>query len=238
MDLEKGQTVYVVDGLGFMPADQILHVEKREIRSVINQESFYVHANDGIYGIGSNAYFDRDMALDRALRAQGHRVVLAHDRRVAHLEAWERLLAEFPRELPGGWVRENFVESEFACVHKNVFGWTPSPVLRSCADGHREQDGMDAWFIERLQLSRKIAGIPYNITSGWRCEHWNLMVDGLRGSSHLKGLAADISAVTSGQRYIILGALIHAGFKRIGIREDFIHVDADPAKEQGIIWLY
>jgi hypothetical protein len=33
-------------------------------------------------------------------------------------------------------------------------------------------------------------------------------------------------------------ALLQAGFTRIGIRKDFIHVDVDNKKLQGAIWFY
>jgi hypothetical protein len=97
---------------------------------------------------------------------------------------------------------------------------------------------MDAAFLAKLDEARHIAGVPFRINSGYRSEAHNRRVNGSKGSSHLKGLAADISATTSNRRYLVLSALIRVGFRRIGIADTFIHVDADESKPQNISWLY
>ena len=76
------------------------------------------------------------------------------------------------------------------------------------------------------------------ITSGYRCEEHNREVGGKETSSHPKGLAADIKCDGSSYRFILVGALLKAGFKRIGIGKDFIHADIDPDKTQNLIWEY
>lgn len=233
--LEKEQTFYALTGTSFMPADQIIEVIEVQVREIVNPGTF-TSLREGLYKVGENAFRERSAAYERALAAQGHRVALATDSRRKHLEQWEVLIQEFGHEMPAEWDRENFAAWEFKCRH----GLSVSAHVPEFLDqvGAPCEQHMDLWFIERLQLSRKIAGIPYNINSGWRCEVWNEIVGGSPDSSHMRGLAADIAVVTSQQRYTIMGALIQAGFKRIGIREDFIHVDADPEKEQGLIWLY
>ena len=92
--------------------------------------------------------------------------------------------------------------------------------------------------ISRLEYAREAAGIPFVITSGYRTKEHNEAVGGVPGSSHCKGLAADIAAKSSRERYLILSALISEGFTRIGIGLDFIHVDEDEAKAHGVVWLY
>ena len=57
-------------------------------------------------------------------------------------------------------------------------------------------------------------------------------------SSHIKGLAADILVKNSRERAVILAALMEAGFTRFGIGHNFIHVDIDEDKIQGVIWTY
>lgn len=104
-------------------------------------------------------------------------------------------------------------------------------------------DQMNQDFVQMLDYAREKAGIPFKITSGYRTrEHNNyLLANGYKASpnsSHLKGLAADISATSSGQRYAILTALLSVGFTRIGIASNFIHVDIDPDKPQNRIWTY
>lgn len=88
-----------------------------------------------------------------------------------------------------------------------------------------------------LDKAREIAGVKFIITSGYRCEKHNAAVKGSKNSSHLDGLAADILCVNPDTRYIILKALLQAGFNRIGIYEKHIHVDIDYRKPHGVVWL-
>lgn len=92
--------------------------------------------------------------------------------------------------------------------------------------------------IDDLNTAREIATVPFVITSGSRCETHNKKVGGLRSSSHLKGLAADIKADNSPVRLKILQGLILAGFDRIGIHKTFIHVDVDRTNPSQVLWLY
>jgi len=102
---------------------------------------------------------------------------------------------------------------------------------------------MDKGFLYMLNNARHIANIPFEITSGYRIEAdiERLEKEGYkvsRNSSHLKGLAADIACTDSVTRYIIIDALLKAGFNRIGIAKTFIHVDNDLDKAQFCIWTY
>ena len=102
---------------------------------------------------------------------------------------------------------------------------------------------MDTKFLEMLEKARERASVPFKITSGYRvpADIERLLKRGYKvskNSSHLKGLAADISTLDSGTRYKIIEALIYAGFTRIGIANTFIHVDCDPDKPQNVIWTY
>jgi len=97
---------------------------------------------------------------------------------------------------------------------------------------------MDIDFLEMLDHARNVAGIPFTITSGYRSEDWNAHVGGKKDSSHLKGVAADISCTTSRDRFIIITSLLEAGFDRIGIGPDFIHVDCDWEKHAALVWNY
>ncbi len=97
---------------------------------------------------------------------------------------------------------------------------------------------MDKDFLEKLDYARGNAGIPFKITSGYRSEAWNQRVGGRVGSSHLKGLAADIACIGSRDRYIIVKALMDVGINRIGIGKTFIHCDVDKNKDANVIWLY
>ena len=88
-----------------------------------------------------------------------------------------------------------------------------------------------------LDRARKIAGIPIVVNSGYRCQDHNVAVGGSPTSSHLDGLAADISTPDHQSRYRIVRALLEAGFRRVVIYRDkrFVHVDVDPDKPQDIL---
>jgi zinc D-Ala-D-Ala carboxypeptidase len=97
---------------------------------------------------------------------------------------------------------------------------------------------MDKEFLEKLDYARHNAGIPFKINSGYRTEARNTLVGGRFGSSHKKGLAADIGYTGSRQRYLILSALMDVGINRFGIAKTYIHCDVDKEKDQEVIWLY
>jgi zinc D-Ala-D-Ala carboxypeptidase len=99
---------------------------------------------------------------------------------------------------------------------------------------------MDKDFLLKLDQAREIAGIPFKINSGYRTQEWNMKVGGRFGSSHKKGLAADIAYNGSRERYLLVNALMQVGISRIGIsdRGSFIHCDVDKQKDQDVIWLY
>ena len=96
---------------------------------------------------------------------------------------------------------------------------------------------MDTQFLDMINDARQYANVPFVITSGYRTKAHNKKVGGSSTSSHLKGLAADIKCVNSVERLLIIAGLLDAGFSRIGIAKDFIHVDCDLSKPS-CIWLY
>lgn len=113
-----------------------------------------------------------------------------------------------------------FKESEFTCNGQPCF------------------DKMDKSFLEKLDKAREIADIPFSLNSSWRSIEHNKKEGGSKTSSHLKGVAVDISVTNSTQRYEILKAILEAGFNRVGVADTFIHVDDDKSKYQNLIWTY
>ena len=97
---------------------------------------------------------------------------------------------------------------------------------------------MNEELLHMLDAARKIYGRSMRITSGFRTESHNEKVGGVKSSSHLKGLAADIACSESRYRFEMIKALLEVGFKRIGVANSFIHVDTDKDKSQNIIWTY
>ena len=99
------------------------------------------------------------------------------------------------------------------------------------------EQGMNVYFLAKLDEAREYAGIPFVINSAYRGPKHPLSIKNPT-SSHIKGLAVDISAKDSRDRFLILDALINSGFTRIGIAGTFIHVDIDLDKSQNVIWTY
>ena len=99
------------------------------------------------------------------------------------------------------------------------------------------EDNMNVDFLAKLDEAREFAGIPFIINSAYRSPSHPESIKNPT-SSHIKGLAVDISAKDSITRFKILDALIAVGFNRIGIAGTFIHVDLDLDKSQNVIWTY
>ena len=100
------------------------------------------------------------------------------------------------------------------------------------------EENMDDNFLNKLDEARERAGIPFVINSAYRTPEHNAKIGGKPNSSHIKGLAVDISVTNSRQRFIVLNALLEVGFTRIGIADTFIHVDLDSGKSKEVIWTY
>jgi uncharacterized protein YcbK (DUF882 family) len=105
-------------------------------------------------------------------------------------------------------------------------------------DQEGSYEHMNVDFLNKLAQARKIAAVGFKITSGYRSPAHNAKVGGVKGSSHTNGHAVDIYAPTSTQKYLIINALLQAGFNRIGVAKNFIHVDDDPSKAEDVIWTY
>lgn len=97
---------------------------------------------------------------------------------------------------------------------------------------------MDREFITKLDVMRGICGVPFVITSGYRCPTYNLSIGGARKSAHKRGLAVDIACANSHHRFLMLDAFFKGQIKRIGIGKDFIHVDMDDTLPREVVWDY
>lgn len=94
-----------------------------------------------------------------------------------------------------------------------------------CGKNNTEEE-----LILRLDKARHIAGIPFIVNSGCRCEKHNEEVGGKKKSNHLKGLAADIACKNDVERFRIVKGLIDAGFRRIGVGKGYVHADIAETK--------
>lgn len=91
--------------------------------------------------------------------------------------------------------------------------------------------------MKRLDEARHIAGVPFIVNSAYRTPEYELSKGRSSTSSHCKGCAVDLRCSNSSDRLRILTGLISAGFTRIGIAFNFIHVDYDKEKDSAI-WVY
>jgi len=118
-----------------------------------------------------------------------------------------------------GDLSKDFDRSEFSCP---------------CGCG---KNNISLSLVNQLQKLRDTLEIPLKINSGCRCEKHNEEVGGTSGSSHLKGLAADISCINSQDRFNLVWKSVDL-FCRIGIGKTFVHVDVDESLPQCVMWGY
>lgn len=99
-------------------------------------------------------------------------------------------------------------------------------------------DYMNQEFVQTLDQMRDGMGMAIAIASGYRTPSHNAAVGGEVNSAHLRGYAADIRTAGSSTRSAIVIAAVRAGFTRIGIGDDFVHIDSDPSLPSHVLWLY
>ena len=102
------------------------------------------------------------------------------------------------------------------------------------------QEFMNPNLLMLVDKMRHRAGIPFHITSAYRSKKYNdALKNSSKNSAHIKGLAVDIAATDSANRFKIIEAALFLGIQRIGVGSTFIHIDIDdkdkPAK---VCWTY
>jgi zinc D-Ala-D-Ala carboxypeptidase len=96
-------------------------------------------------------------------------------------------------------------------------------------------DDLNHQLLKMLDEAREKAFVPFIINSAYRTKEYEIKKGRTGFSSHCKGLAVDIKCNDSIDRFLIIKALIDTGFRRIGIYENFLHVDIDESKPN-CIW--
>lgn len=136
-----------------------------------------------------------------------------------HIDGYlERLCSECCKMVEK--ISKNFKRHEFAC---------------KCGCGF---DKVNMDHVVRLQWARDVAGVPFNVISGCRCEAHNTDEGGTVMSDHLTGEGTDIETPNSNERFRVLEGLIIAGFRRIGIGRTFIHAGTAMHNPREVAWLY
>jgi len=96
---------------------------------------------------------------------------------------------------------------------------------------------MNKDFLSLLDRARGFSGIPWQVTSGYRCEQHNKEVGGAPESDHLEGLAADIKCISDQQRFLMVRAISEVGIKRIIIYPRHLHLSFNGDKPQFVLML-
>ena len=117
--------------------------------------------------------------------------------------------------------------------------WTPhfNSEEFECRCGCGRAD-MDMQFVEWLEQVRVRAGIPFFITSGFRCPSHNAAVGGVPNSAHMRGTAVDIRVNGGGQRHSIVKAAMSYDAYGVGVAGGFIHLDRDLVVPRPMLWSY
>jgi len=102
--------------------------------------------------------------------------------------------------------------------------------------------------MNRLQIIRTALGVPLTVTSGVRCQEYNLSIGGVEDSEHVPiydldkitsqpGEGIDIKCQNSTLRWDMmrLGLLL---FERVGDGEGFVHFGVRSTKPQRVLWNY
>lgn len=80
-------------------------------------------------------------------------------------------------------------------------------------------------FASTLYMAQGIYGKPFTITSGFRCLKHNEAVKGDPNSASLYGEHADIDYHTPAFLFLIIKALVGAGFERFRLYPRHLHID-------------
>ena len=118
-------------------------------------------------------------------------------------------------ELRQGKLTEHFNRKEFDCQC-------------GCGTGV-----IDIGLVQKLELARQEYKKPMRINSGIRCLEHNRSIGSKDTSSHIKCIAADIGCTSMEERHNLLVILLKH-FKRLGVHKQFIHVDVDGEKPNGV----
>ena len=88
-----------------------------------------------------------------------------------------------------------------------------------------------------LDEAREVAGIPFFITSGYRCPEHDQAIGG-EGNHPIA--AVDILADSGSDAWEIMRGLFWAEFKRIGVsrKKKMIHADIVPMRPTPALWTY
>lgn len=103
-------------------------------------------------------------------------------------------------KLSNNFSLEEFLKSSIADEHHLFEQYNPS---------NEVIENLEELCKNVLQPARETLGIPFTITSGYRCPKLNTIAKGATNSDHLYGFAADIICENNEELYKVLSQLPH-----------------------------
>ena len=109
---------------------------------------------------------------------------------------------------------------------------------------HCGEEGIDGYFMAKIDNLREELGFPFPVTSGYRCSDHPIEARKKAPGAHTTGQAVDIG-VSGNEAYMLIEAAIRDNFTGIGINQKgdsrFIHLDIIPhssSSPRPWIWSY
>lgn len=109
--------------------------------------------------------------------------------------------------------------------------------FKKCCPSCSLQD-MDQAFMNKLDKTRELAGIPFLLSSAYRSPAWDKYKGRSGNGDHTQGCGVDVVCNSSVTRMKILKAAIELGWTRIGVSSTFIHIGSGHNLPENVIWLY
>ncbi len=115
----------------------------------------------------------------------------------------------------------------------NGFQITEHFNLREFQCKHCGQVKISSKLVSKLEVLRRKLGVPFVITSGYRCPTHNANVGGAKNSYHVQGLAADVACPKGFTVEQFAQICQDHGFTGVGAytSQNFVHVDVRPGAQ-------
>lgn len=127
-------------------------------------------------------------------------------------------------------LESRFTTYEFACPCACGFGTDPDDISQE--------------LITKLNILRLQYGYPLVVTSGARCVDYNGDIGGAINSAHTPDpeygqcQAADLLIRSGQDRHTLIKLALHLPFHRIGVAENFLHLDVADHLPSPAMWTY
>lgn len=115
----------------------------------------------------------------------------------------------------------------------NNFKLTEHFNLREFQCKHCGQAKISYKLVSMLEALRQELGVPFVITSGYRCPNHNANVGGAKNSFHVQGLACDIACPKGWTVEAFTKKCLEHGFTGVGAypAQNFVHVDVRSGRQ-------